>query len=408
MDKHLWDASKVFAPAFPRQSADEYTIQDTRRNRGEFVSALETASTSEMPGYYSVYSFPRGHSKQGNIPEVNCIFIDLDVKGDEYQPNPNQPDTDTSFGAWKRSMSKLLARARMIAQAILDEGMADHFRVTLSGHKGLHLYLDFPTIAPENGDIGQFKNGLGTYGETVMDWLDASAGGLNIDPWVDVDASDLGRLARHPNTRHHGAAYDDAERWCVPVTVAELADLHVEDYLDYTTEPRWDTRFKRIPSESAGQKATQAIRNAASSSRSTGSRSSYDPQAVKQYKANSNDDIDLSDVLFLTSNKPCIKAFRERDDAYDYGDTSRAMELSIMGRFIEMQVPIDVMHEFFAPIPGYDDAYTQELIEDLIGRGYREFNCENIVGGPDARGRATRFCLQDDCSIYRRSDDLEA
>jgi len=404
-ERALWKASTVFAPDFPRRCSDDGTIQTPRNNRAEFVDALKRASETDMPGYYSVYSFPRGEPKDGNIPHVDCIFIDLDVEGDAYDPNGG----NTDFGAWRRDMSALLARARMIADAIIEAEQEDHFRVTLSGHKGLHLYLDFPMVSPENGEFGQFKNGLAEYGETVMDWLDSIAGGVNIDPWVDVDASDLARLARHPNTRHHGAAYDDEERWCVPITVEELADLHWEDYLDYTSAPRWPDGYERNPSESAGQKVVQHIRNAATSSRrSRGSRSSYDPGAVKAYKEESNDDIELEDVLFLTSNKPCIKAFRQRDDAYNYGESSRAMELNIMGRFIEMDVPIEVMHEFFEPIPGYDEDFTQHLIEDLIGRGYKEFNCENIVGTEETPGRAPQFCLKENCGVYQRADDLEA
>lgn len=400
-DKLRWKASKVFAPNFPRQSSDQYTIQDTRYDRAEFATALGAASDYGNPGYYSVYSFPRGHSQDGNIPEVDCLFIDLDVPGDDYQPNENKPDYDVSFAAWKRSMSDLLARSRMIAQAMLGKGYARHYRAVLSGHKGLHLYLDFPAIAPENGEFGQFKAGLAEYGDTVMETLDALAGGVNIDPWVDVDASDLGRLARHPNTRHHGAKYDDVDRWAVPVTIEELADLYVEDYLDLTTGPRWPDEVRRQPSEGIGNKVVQAIRTAASSDYSSESGSSWDPQAVANYDEQANEDIELADVLMLTSNKPCIKAFRERTDAYNYGDASRAMELSVMGRLIDMNVPRDVIHEFFEPIPGYSESVTDDILNDLIGRGYAEFNCETICD------RAPQFCLGDACGVYRNADDLQ-
>jgi len=404
VNENLWTASKTFAPGFPRQCADASTIQARRDNRASFVQALDAASSNEMPGYYSVYSFPRGHSKEGNIPDVDCIFIDLDVNGDDYSPREGK----TEFDAWKREMSALLARARMIAQAIIEAGAEQHFRVTLSGHKGLHLYLDFPTIDPANGEFGQFKAGLKRYGETVMAWLDDIAGGVNIDPWVDVDASDLGRLARHPNTRHHGAAYDDEARWCVPITMGELAALHWEDYLAYTSDPRpLPDEGQRVPSATAGNIVTQYIRNASPSERRHGQRSSFDPGAVKAYRDGVNEDIELEDVLFLTKNKPCFEAFRDREDAYDYGESSRAMELSIMGRLIEMNVPIDVMHAFFEPIPGYDEEFTQSLIEDLIGRGYAEFNCETICGTTETPGRAPQFCCGETCAVYRREDELQ-
>jgi hypothetical protein len=352
-----------------------------------------------MPGYYSVYSFPRGHSRDGNIPKVDCIFIDLDVEGGDYDPN----DGDTSFEAWKRDISALLARARMIARAIIEAGEERHFRAVLSGHKGLHIYLDFPTLAANNGDFQQFKNGLKEYGEQVMSWLNSTAGGVNIDKWVDVDASDLGRLARHPNTIHHGAEYDDETRWCVPVTMNELADLRVEDYLSLTRAPRWPSGYERVPSHSAGDKVAQYIRNATQGATRSVSESSstFDSAAVKEYDRKANDDIELEDLAFLTANRPCIEAFGERDDAFDHGNASHVMELSIISRFVEMGVPREVIHQFFKQIPGYREEYTDEQINNIVGRRYREFNCANIAD------EAPQFCLGSSCSVYRRNDDIQ-
>jgi hypothetical protein len=402
-DSPLWEASEVFAPDFPRHSSDDGTIQSPRATRSEFVSALERAADAGMPGFYSVYSFPRGHPKEGNIPKIDCVFIDLDIAGDHYDPDTGRTDIED----WRRDMSDLLVRSRMIAHAIMDSGKEEHFRVALSGHKGLHLYLDFPEVHPENGDIGQFKSGLASYGEQVMDWLDDLAGGVNIDPWIDVDASDLARLARHPNTPHHGVEHVEGVRWCVPVTVQELSTIDVDDYLGLTSGPRHlPDGYGRVPSDNAHDTLVQLVRTATpSSSRSSSSarRSQSRRSALKEYKETENDDIELDDVLFLTSDKPCIKAFRQRDDAYDYGDASRAMELSIMGRLLDMNVPVDTIHEFFEPIPGYDRSFTNDLLADLLARGneYGEFNCETICA------KGPRFCLGDSCQIYQRNDDLQ-
>ena len=395
--KNLWKATKVFAPSYPRQSSSCNTIQANRYDRSDFCRALESTLDTDMPGYYSVYSFPRGHSRDGNIPKVDCIFIDLDVTGDNYDPKNGQTD----FSAWKQDISALLARARMIATAIIESNQEGHFRAVLSGHKGLHLYLDFPTISPQNGDFHQFKNGLKSYGESVMSWLDSIGGGLNIQKWVDVDASDLGRLARHPNTIHHGAKYDDQTRWCVPITLAELADLHVEDYLELTEQPRWPDGYARHNSETAGNKVVQAIRNASSSGySSSANRSTYNKKAVEEYDEQAKD-IDIDDIAFLTANKPCIEAFRKRDDAFEHGNASHTMEISIIANFVELGVPREVIHEFFEDIPGYDSDYTDEQIDEIIGRKYKQFNCNNIAD------KASMFCLGSDCSVYNRHDDIQ-
>lgn len=395
--KGLWKASNVFAPTFPRQSSDPNKYQARRSNRTVFCEALGRAMESGMPGYYSVYSFPRGHSREQNIPDVDCIFIDLDVEGDKYDPN----NGETEYDDWKIDMSALLARSRMIADAILEAGEAEHFRVVLSGHKGLHLYLDFETISPANGSFQQFKNGLKAYGENVVDWLDSIAGGVNINKWVDVDASDLGRLARFPNTIHHGAEYDDETRWCVPITVSELSNLYVDDYLRLTEQPRWIDGYDRNPSESAKNKVVQEIRNASESTGRSSSGATYNPAAIENYDERANEKIEIEDIPFLTSNKPCIKAFRERGDAFEHDNASHTMEISILARFAEMKVPRDVIHEFFEDIPGYDEDMTDEQLNKIIGREYKEFNCQEIAE------RAPMFCLGNRCDVYARSDDIQ-
>lgn len=410
-DKALWKASNVFASGYPRQSSSEYTIQKLRSDRMAFNKALLSTIDSGMPGYYSVYSFPRGHSQDDNIPKVDCIFIDLDIEGDRYDP-----DGEADFQDWKIEMSALLARVRMIAKEIIESGQADHFRATLSGHKGLHLYLDFPTIAPNNGSFEQFKAGLKTYGETVMKWLDSTAGGVSIDRWVDVDASDLGRLARHPNTINHGAAYDDETRWCVPVTMAELAVLDVESYLELTENARWPDGYKRNPSIDAGNKAAIEIREAhVTSTSSSGDVSEYDPSNVAKYKENvdnvsryqdtehfsENPDIGVEDIGFLTSNYPCIKAFVNREDAFNHDNDSHIMEVNVIGKLAEIGVPRDVMHELFSEIPGYDPKVMDEQIDTVLGREYRSFNCNKIAD------RCGQFCLGTDCGTYNRYDDIQ-
>lgn len=420
LGKLLWDTSKVYAQSFPRQSANAHTVQASRSNRGQFVAALEAASTNEMPGYYSVYSFPRGHTSEGHIPDVDCIFIDLDITRDHYDPSAGRDSRE----AWATDMSALLARARMVARSILDAEREQHFRVALSGHKGIHIYLDFPTVDPGNGSLAQFKNGLAAYGRWLMQWLDDAAGGLDIDRWVDVDGSDLARLARHPYTRHHGVAYTDEPRYCVPVTVAELAELDVDEYEALTAVPRpLPDAVERVPSETAGQQVAQYVRTAADSAgSSTGEgagKTKRKYEALNEYRETQNEDIELADVLFLTSNKPCFEAFRERDDAYAHGQQSRAMELSIMGRLLAQDVPLEVIHEFFEPIPGYREGEvgvkntTTDILADLLARdnAYGEFNCVSIAGGIDedgnpVRGQAPEFCLGAQCALYRRHDDI--
>lgn len=70
-----------------------------------------------------------------------------------------------------------------------------------------------------------------------------------------------------------------------------------------------------------------------------------------------------------------------------------------MKELISLGAPIEVMVEFFSPIPRFDEDWTRDMLTDLIGRQYSGFVCEKVwLEGP-------QFCLGPECSIYRRSDD---
>jgi hypothetical protein len=63
-----------------------------------------------------VYSFPNGHSQDGNIPKIDTVFFDLDIPSGEGEYDPQSGGKTEN---WRRDMSKLLVRARMIANVIL-------------------------------------------------------------------------------------------------------------------------------------------------------------------------------------------------------------------------------------------------------------------------------------------------
>jgi len=387
----LWEASKVWAPNFPRRSSSAYAIQSPVSNRGELVTSLQAASEAEMPGYVSTYSFPRGHTDEGNIPNIDSIFIDFDIPADrKYRETGKLED-------WKRDMSALLVRSKMVARALIDANLGGHWRWSLSGHKGLHGFLDFSTLSTNEGSFRQFKNGLATYSDGLVEQLNEISGGVDIEPWLDVDSSDLARLVRHPNTRHYGVNHVASNRWCVPISTRELASLDdPNDYLTLTSGPREvPDDCQRNPSENAGKTVAQFIRSASDSKKRRGSGSTvHSGVALRNYKKKSNEKIEIDDLDFLTANKPCIAAFRDRDDAYEHGQASRTMEIGIIKELSNKNVPIDVMVEFFEPIPGFDEEYSRNLIEDIVARQYGPLKCENIIAN------AEQFCLGSSCHLY--------
>lgn len=399
----LYEASMAWTPDFPRRAT--YSIdpqQHQVETRPALIDSLTQAAKTGGPGYASVYSFPNGHSQDGNIPKIDTVFFDLDIPSGEGEYDPQSGGKTEN---WRRDMSKLLVRARMIANVILDEGLEDHIRVAYSGHKGIHLYVDFPALDYELGPLQQYKNGIDRYADELIDFF-AEAAGIEVQRWVDVTSHDMGRLARVPNTPHTGAKHVDWTPFCVAGSVEELASMTPDKYLKYTEEPReLPDAAHRTPSENAHDVITQKVLRAdASASVSSPGESSYrNDDVLEQYRAESNDSITPATVReLLVKNKPCINAWLDRDDAYKYGTASREMEINVIKEFAKHEVPIDVMVELFRDIPRFDEDYSRSLIKDVIARYHpSSFVCRNVVNN------APDFCLGESCHIYQRSDDLE-
>jgi len=399
----LYEASMAWSPAFPRQATYGDGAKQHRVNsRVELIDSLCLSAKGKSPGYQSVYSFPRGHSKEESIPEIDTIFFDLDIPSGEGEYNPRSGGNTEN---WRRDMSKLLVRARMVAQAILDSGNENHWRVAYSGHKGIHLYIDFPSLGPDLGPLQQYKNGISNYADELVDIL-ADEAGIEIHHWVDVDSHDLGRLSRMPNTPHHGAKHVDWTPYCVAGSVQELRKMKPDDYLRVTRNPRkLPEEARRDPSELAGEVLTEKIKEASDekSAPKPGGSKHRDEDALDAYRNSSNENIDAETVEnLLVKNKPCINAWVNRDDAYDHGNQSREMEINVIKELAKHEVPIDVMVEYFSDIPRNDEEYTRSLIKDVIARYHpSSFVCRNVVNG------APTFCLQNECHLYKRSDDLK-
>lgn len=382
------EAATAWVPDYPRRTFTPAGGQMTVRDEDGLIDALE-ALRGTNSGFVSVYAFPRGHSKDGNIPQVDTLMYDFDI--------PDGKDIET-VAEWEKRMGELLERVRAIATHLVDEGFADYWRGSLSGNKGIHLYQDFPEINPEEADKQQFKNGLSDYTSKLIDHY-SDVTGYDVSEWVDVDSSDLGRLTRMPNTEHVGATEFHGEtRYCVPVSVRELAEMDVERYVELTSGPRpLPEGGERQENPRAGEIITQHIRDASGSSSGGGfGGSTAAGRSLDDYRDEQNDQIQtLDDVEFILKNKPCIWQFREREDAFRHGDASHTFELFVLVEMIKNRVPVDLMVEYFREMEGFDEGTTRDRIEDVVhwSQG-KSFTCETIWN------EASQFCLKDDCTIY--------
>lgn len=396
----IGDALDSWSPVYPRRVTRN---QLWAGNDGEAIRAL--LDSQEDPAdspFISVYSFPRGHTKGDNIPDVDTLFIDFDFEGGDYEPGSGDRD------AWRRDISHLLVRARHVAQIIRDGERTDAWRASLSGHKGIHLFLDFPVLHPELGSFDQYIAGLNQYATDLVSELAGATGLDDLDRYVDVTSSDLGRLCRVPNTLHGGAADSfGEERYCVPVTIDELSTLTPEAYEEFTSAPRDVADVDRVPSETVGEIISNYVQNARGSSTSYsssgGSVTSWD--RVDEYREESNDDLTLRDSKFLTSDMPCVWNFHEREDKYDYGNQSYVMETHCIGKLLESNFPIEVIKEFLSTSPDYDESYTEQKIKELIAFDFNPYRTEKLLR------QAPEFCNPEKCmrckQAVERDEELQ-
>ena len=384
------DGLRYWANSWPRRVTKFQRWSTTPEEAAELVLEAEDDPTN-WP-FISVYSFPDGHTKDGKIPRIDRLFIDLDVPDTgDYRGNTRGDPT----AAWVRDMSKLLVRARKVARFILKTHSPESWQVVLSGHKGIHIDLAFPPISASNGDFTQFINGINAYSNSLKEYIIEATGLDDLDEYIDVDSSDLGRMRRVPNTKHLGASKAFGEdRFCVPITLEELSTLRPADYIELTRSRReLDARFNPTPNPKAAEVLTQRIRNASSATRTT-TTSTYDKRRVDQYKENENENIGVDDLDFVMSDRPCIMAFGDRTDAFAHRSQSHMMEMFIITNMMEKNVPIETMVEFFRGLPDFDEAYTRDRIETYISLDYSPMKCETVWQ------KAPTFCLRDSCNIW--------
>lgn len=386
----------VWAPGWPRRVTRNQLWAHDAPTAREFLLDSE-AREGDSP-FISTYSFPRGHTKEGNIPQIDTLFIDFDFDTGDYVSGSGD------VAAWRRDLSHLLVRVRMVAQYLRENGRTG-LRAALSGHKGVHLFIDFDPLPVAGGEFRQYVNGLNDYATELVDQLADATGLSDLQHYVDVTSSDLGRLCRMPNTQHEGATDSFGEpRYCVPVSVDELCSMTPKQYLEFTQAPR-PVPSPREPNDNAHDIILQYVRTAnAGNAPSPGGDSTVNWELVDQYKDQQNENITLGDIKFITSERPCVWRFYERDDKYQHGYESHFMEMYCIRELLEKNVPIEVIKEFLDSAPEYNEAYSDNFIKQIISRDYHRFSIETVLRN------APTFSGYDDCAMCQRviaeQDDL--
>ena len=374
----LSDTLEVWCPNYPRKCSGKMNNargwgQVSARSPEQIFRYVDEIK-GESPGYVSVYSFPEGHTAEDgeNVPLIDTLMFDLDFEGAK----------DASDADWARDMSALLVRTRMVAKALMDIDRDQYWRASLSGHKGIHLYLDFPAIDRREGTAYQFRNGVKNYTENLIQTLKDETGLSNLDEYIDVvSGKDFARLTRLPNTVHDGASDRFGEtRFCVPVSIEELSKITTTQYINLTRRPRKvPESCRRVQNERVHDILVKEIRIATDSAvlsnkYSAGTR---DEGRVKRYEEEiANEAVDL-DRLKLYLRKCCWE-FHDRDDRFSHGHQSHLMELNCIAEMVDNHAPIDTMVEFFSVDEDFNETYTRDKIRQVIAYSYSPFKDEKL------------------------------
>lgn len=393
-ETYVTDALRAWASTHPRRATKLQRWSMSLTESTQLI--LDSEDKPNDAPFISTYSFPYGHTSDGKIPRIDRLFFDFDIP---HSGTYRSGDNDVQ--AWKDDMGELLSKARKVAQFLQQSDRSDCWQAALSGHKGIHLDLVFPVVGISNGDYEQFKTGMASYSDAIISHISEVTGLDNLDQWVDVDSSDLGRLRRVPNTKHLGASRSfNEDRFCVPVTLTELANLTAEQYIKLTRSRRQITdSMTATPNEKAAEVLTQQIRTAQSSyDKSFGGSSSrastVNTGRIQAYTQNANDSITVDDLPFVLSDRPCVLEFVNREDAFQHGAASHLMEMKVITEMMEKNVPIETMIDFFNQHPKAREDYTRERIGQYISRKYKPVSCETIWN------RADSLCLKEGCQIW--------
>lgn len=387
----LAETAAVWAPetGIRRVGKRQTAVSSTDR----LVDVLESIPATE-PGYFSVYGFPNGHPRDGGIPVVDTLFIDLDIPstGNYGRPDPESDEADLE--AWTTDMHLLLARVRRLAAVLIDGGYDQFIRAALSGYKGIHLYVDFEPLRTDLGSIENYKMGLAQYAADFIRELSAEAG-IDVERYFDVDSSDLARLTRMPNTVHEKATAAFGEpRYCVPVSLSELTEITPERYVELTRSPRRPLK-PRYPSVQAGQTLTMYVAMAVGDQVGDGPRRKTVVN-LNEWDRNANE-IGIDDVDFLLSNKPCLRAFVRRADCYDYGDESHQAKLALLIELAVRKTPVGTVLAYFDQTPNHDQLLTKLEYQNVLRYQYSPYRHDTLWR------KAGSFCNPENCRLCAES-----
>lgn len=392
-----------WSPDFPRRFGALQVWVDDYASLLKFI-----ADSQNRDGFISVYSFPEHlHPKEGGNPPISTVFIDLDVESPELSDlrtcweHGDKTVVDQLLVLRMTLLRDVLRQAKAFVSYLVKQSIQP--RILLSGFKGVHIFIDFPSVQFSSLEIAKY---------IIRKFLDEVkiqvAKETNIDVVFDTTViGDLSRLCRIPNTANIKATkLLGRSQYAVPVTVEELISLAPEEYDRVCSSPRF-IQVERRESHEVLVMLTRITEDMDLDEVAITTKTSVkDIERVEAYERECTKEI-LTDEDYEELNiRPCFKRVRKEKISLD-GPGGHIMRIGAVMELAARGLSISSIVRWFDFCHDYDPAITEEAVKSLISRGYTDKYVDDY-GREYRKGlRCTTiqrcgFCLREGCPIYAR------
>jgi hypothetical protein len=392
-----------WSPDFPRRFGALQVWVDDYASLLKFI-----ADSQNRDGFISVYSFPEHlHPKEGGNPPISTVFIDLDVESPELSDlrtcweHGDKTVVDQLLVLRMTLLRDVLRQAKAFVSYLVKQSIQP--RILLSGFKGVHIFIDFPSVQFSSLEIAKY---------IIRKFLDEVkiqvAKETNIDVVFDTTViGDLSRLCRIPNTANIKATkLLGRPQYAVPVTVEEFMHLTPEDYDKLCSDPRY-TPLVRKESHEVLVKLTKITEEMDLDEVAVTPKGTVkDPERLEAYERECTKEI-LTDEDYEDLNiRQCFKKVRSEKISLD-GPGGHMMRIGAVMELAARGLSISSIVRWFDFCHDYDPAITEEAVKSLISRGYTdkytdEYGSEHRKGLKCETIQRCGFCVKDECPIYQR------
>lgn len=392
-----------WAPDFPRRfGALQVWVDD-------YTSLLKLiVNSQDRDGFISVYSFPEHlHPKEGGNPPISTIFIDLDVESPELSnlrtrwEHEDKTVIEQLLALRVNLLREVLKQAKAFVTYLLKRGIQP--RILLSGFKGVHVFIDFPSVQFSSLEIA--KHIIRMYLDEVKVQV---AKETNVDVVFDSSViGDVSRLCRIPNTVNIKATkLLGRPQYAVPATIEEFMSLGHKEYDKLCASPRY-LQVSRKESHEVLVMLTRITEDMDLDEVALTPKGSVkDSERLEDYERECTQEI-LTDEDYEDLNvRLCFKKVRTEKISLD-GAGGHLMRIGAVMELATQGLSIPSIVRWFDFCSDYDPITTEAAVKSLISRGYTDKYVDEY-GREDRKGlkcttiQRCGFCLGDACPVYQR------